>query len=46
MDARDDRLTKVDVEQVVDGPPSRGDHQRQHVVTVDAVIYYEATDPG
>jgi regulator of protease activity HflC (stomatin/prohibitin superfamily) len=40
------RLTKVDMrEQVVDVPPQEVITKDNVVVTVDAVIYYEATDP-
>jgi regulator of protease activity HflC (stomatin/prohibitin superfamily) len=40
------RLTKVDMrEQVVDVPPQEVITEDNVVVTVDAVIYYEATDP-
>ena len=41
-----DRLTKVDVrEQVVDVPPQEVITKDNVVVTVDAVVYYEVTDP-
>ena len=41
-----DKLTKVDMrEQVVDVPPQEVITKDNVVVTVDAVIYYEATDP-
>ncbi|NLI97368.1 SPFH/Band 7/PHB domain protein [bacterium] len=41
-----ERLTKVDMrEQVVDVPPQEVITQDNVVVTVDAVIYYEVTDP-
>jgi regulator of protease activity HflC (stomatin/prohibitin superfamily) len=40
------RITKVDMrEQVVDVPPQEVITKDNVVVTVDAVIYYEATDP-
>ena len=40
------RLTKVDMrEQVIDVPPQEVITKDNVVVTVDAVIYYEATDP-
>ena len=40
------RLTKVDMrEQVIDVPPQEVITRDNVVVTVDAVIYYEATDP-
>ena len=40
------RMTKVDMrEQVVDVPPQEVITKDNVVVTVDAVIYYEATDP-
>ncbi len=41
-----DRLTKVDMrENVVDVPPQEVITKDNVVVTVDAVVYYEATDP-
>jgi len=41
-----ERLTKVDMrEQVVDVPPQEVITEDNVVVTVDAVIYYEVTDP-
>jgi regulator of protease activity HflC (stomatin/prohibitin superfamily) len=41
-----DRLTKVDMrEQVVDVPPQEVITSDNVVVSVDAVVYYEATDP-
>lgn len=41
-----DRLEKVDMrEQVVDVPPQEVITKDNVVVTVDAVVYYEATDP-
>ena len=40
------RLTKIDMrEQVIDVPPQEVITEDNVVVTVDAVIYYEATDP-
>ena len=40
------RLTKIDMrEQVIDVPPQEVITKDNVVVTVDAVIYYEATDP-
>ena len=41
-----ERMTKVDMrEQVVDVPPQEVITKDNVVVTVDAVVYYEATDP-
>ena len=41
-----DRITKVDMrEQVIDVPPQEVITEDNVVVSVDAVIYYEATDP-
>lgn len=41
-----DRLTKIDMrENVVDVPPQEVITKDNVVVTVDAVVYYEATDP-
>jgi regulator of protease activity HflC (stomatin/prohibitin superfamily) len=41
-----DRITKVDMrENVVDVPPQEVITKDNVVVTVDAVVYYEATDP-
>jgi regulator of protease activity HflC (stomatin/prohibitin superfamily) len=41
-----DKLTKIDMrEQVVDVPPQEVITKDNVVVTVDAVVYYEATDP-
>lgn len=41
-----DRITKVDMrEQLVDVPPQEVITKDNVVVTVDAIVYYEATDP-
>ena len=41
-----DRLTKVDMrEQLVDVPPQEVITKDNVVVTVDAIVYFEATDP-